>query len=135
MTSDDARHIDWRSSARTGRLMVREFEREQERRIDLVLDLEAADDEAFEQAVQRCAAILDLARRERYDARLLLPGIEAAPAGIRAMRCLASVKPVRQAAAGPPGGGLAGTLALVRPDAESVVVSADPARSTPIEMA
>jgi uncharacterized protein (DUF58 family) len=134
-TSDDARHIDWRSSARSGRLMVREFEREQERRIDLVLDLEAADDEAFEQAVQRCAAILDLARRERYDARLLLAGIEVAPGGIRAMRCLASVKRTSPEAAGPPGSGLVETLGLVRPDAECVVISADPARSTPIEMA
>jgi uncharacterized protein (DUF58 family) len=134
-TSDDARHIDWRSSARSGRLMVKEFEREQERRIDVVLDLEADDDVAFEEAVERCAAILDLARRESFDTRLLVPGAGAGLAGRDAMRRLAGVRPVRRAQAGPDRGDLAEALRLARRGAEVVVISADPARATPIEMA
>jgi uncharacterized protein (DUF58 family) len=37
-TSDSARHVDWKASARTGSLQVREFAREDERRLLLVLD-------------------------------------------------------------------------------------------------
>jgi len=38
LTTDSARHIDWKASARTGALKVREFTREDERRLQLVLD-------------------------------------------------------------------------------------------------
>jgi uncharacterized protein (DUF58 family) len=36
--TDSARHVDWKASAKTGRLQVREFAREDERRVLLVLD-------------------------------------------------------------------------------------------------
>ena len=131
--SDDARHIDWRSSARTGTLMVREFEREEEKRLDLVLDLQAADPEAFETAVERCAAILDFASRERFDARLVVPGFRRTMSGHEAMRCLAAVAVVtpdaRSAAA------LDTAMGLVRRNGDVVVISADPARATPLEIA
>jgi hypothetical protein len=38
LTTDSARHIDWKASARTGALKVREFTREDERRLQLILD-------------------------------------------------------------------------------------------------
>jgi len=38
LTTDSARHIDWKASARTGVLKVREFTREDERRLQLILD-------------------------------------------------------------------------------------------------
>jgi len=38
LTTDSARHIDWKASARTRTLKVREFTREDERRLQLVLD-------------------------------------------------------------------------------------------------
>ena len=38
VTTDSARHIDWKASARTGTLKVREFTREDERRLQLILD-------------------------------------------------------------------------------------------------
>ena len=37
-TSDSARHVDWKASAKTGMLQVREFAREDERRVLLVFD-------------------------------------------------------------------------------------------------
>ena len=37
-TSDSARHVDWKASAKRGALQVREFTREDERRVLLVLD-------------------------------------------------------------------------------------------------
>ena len=38
LSSDSARFVDWKVTARAGRLMVREFAREDERRVMLVLD-------------------------------------------------------------------------------------------------
>ena len=65
--TDSARHVHWKASARLGSLMVREFTREDETRILLVLDphtFTAASDEAprvaadrFERAVTLCAGI------------------------------------------------------------------------------
>jgi len=128
-SGDDARHIDWRSSARTGRMMVREFEREQERRLDIVLDLEADNPAGFEAAVERCAAILDLARRTRIDARLILPGAASPLSGRSAMRRLAAIRPARDRSL------LREALRRARPEAELVVVSSDARRATPLEAA
>jgi uncharacterized protein (DUF58 family) len=68
--SDSARFVDWKVSARTGRLMVREFAREDERRVMLVLDPfigpprndlgplgEAEHSDRFERAVSLAACI------------------------------------------------------------------------------
>jgi uncharacterized protein (DUF58 family) len=64
-TSDSARHVDWKATARTGTLQVREFAREDERRVLLVLDpvvpLEGKSPEirqaAFEKGVALCASL------------------------------------------------------------------------------
>ena len=54
---ESARHVDWRSTAHTGDLQVREFAREQEPLICILLDLEcdAAARPWFESAVEGCA--------------------------------------------------------------------------------
>src|SRR6266849_127251 len=67
LPTDSARHVHWKASARLGSLMVREFTREDETRILLVLDphifsaatVEAPRDAAdrFERAVTLCAGI------------------------------------------------------------------------------
>src|SRR5688572_27902783 len=68
--NDDARRMHWRATARAGQPMVRELEQERERALDLALDTEAANPEAFEAVVSRAAALLDAARREGVPARL-----------------------------------------------------------------
>jgi len=66
LPTDSARHVHWKASARTGLLMVREFAREDDCRVLLVLDpyREAderreggGDEERFERAVSLCAGI------------------------------------------------------------------------------
>ena len=56
---ESARHVDWKATAHTGSLQVREFAREQEQTVELLLDLEvpAGFEEWFEQAVNCCAFI------------------------------------------------------------------------------
>ena len=64
--TDSVRHVHWKASARTGSLMVREFAREDDRRVLLVLDPYSGGagrdsgetaDERFERAVNLCAGI------------------------------------------------------------------------------
>ncbi len=60
--TDTARHVDWKASAHTGALKVREFTREDERRLQLIFDRGLHDTspeslERFETAVEQCAAL------------------------------------------------------------------------------
>lgn len=62
--NDSARHVDWKASARTGALQVKEFAREDERRVMLVFDpyvgaqgMDAQTAERFERAVTLCACL------------------------------------------------------------------------------
>jgi uncharacterized protein (DUF58 family) len=60
--TDTARHVDWKATAKVQQLKVREFTREDERRVALVFDthLPAADSqilERFEKAVTLCACL------------------------------------------------------------------------------
>ena len=66
LPTDSARHVHWKASARFGSLMVREFAREDDTRVLLVLDPQSeaarpnstlAEKERFEQTVELCAAI------------------------------------------------------------------------------
>ncbi len=56
---ESARHVDWRKTARTGELMVREFARERDPQVSLYLDLRMGPESAvwFEHAVE-CTAYL-----------------------------------------------------------------------------
>ena len=62
LPNDSARHVHWKASARTGSLMVREFAREDDCRVLLVLDpysgnADRGEQERFERAVTLCAGI------------------------------------------------------------------------------
>ena len=102
---DDLRHIDWKATARSRRLTVREFTSEDERRITIVLDTRlpgvAVDEmkERFEHGVVQAASLLKHFVDERAEVRLVL-GDEAGPFGsgieqlYRCLKRLALVAPV-----------------------------------------
>lgn len=76
---DDLRHIDWKATARSRNLTVREFTAEDERRITIVLDtrdLSDADSEnflpRFEAGVVQAASLLKHFVDERAEVRLML---------------------------------------------------------------
>jgi uncharacterized protein (DUF58 family) len=54
---ESARHLDWKASAHTGDLQVREFAREQERAVEVFLDRDVPQDleDWFERAIECCA--------------------------------------------------------------------------------
>ena len=102
---DDLRHIDWKATARSRRLTVREFTSEDERRISIVLDtrLPAGSDEKmherFERGVVQAASLLKHFVDERAEVRLVL-GDDVGPFGsgteqlYRCLKRLALVTPV-----------------------------------------
>jgi hypothetical protein len=57
---ESARHVDWKASAHTGSLQVREFAREQEQTVELFLDRDVPHslDHWFEHAVDCCAFLV-----------------------------------------------------------------------------
>jgi uncharacterized protein (DUF58 family) len=63
ISTDSVRHVDWKASARAGSTMVREFAREDDRRVQLVLDTRLGHAplqetrEQFEEAVNFCASL------------------------------------------------------------------------------
>jgi uncharacterized protein (DUF58 family) len=60
LPEDSARHVDWKASARTGSLKVREFTREDERKLRVVFDNPAAaavPDDAYERGVALAASL------------------------------------------------------------------------------
>ena len=105
---DDLRHIDWKATARSRRLTVREFTSEDERRITIVLDTRLSSEpndelrQRFEKGVVQTASLLKHFIDERAEVRLVL-GDEVGPFGsgveqlYRCLRRLALVTPVEGA--------------------------------------
>jgi uncharacterized protein (DUF58 family) len=102
---DDLRHIDWKATARSRRLTVREFTSEDERRITIVLDTCLPDDaddvnDRFERGVVQAASLLKHFIDERAEVRLVV-GDEVGPFGLgidhlyRCLRRLALVTGVK----------------------------------------
>ncbi len=101
---DDLRHIDWKATARSRRLTVREFTSEDERRITIVLDTQlsrgAGTDlpQRFERGVVQAASLIKHFIDERAEVRLVL-GDDVGPFGsgtdqlYRCLRRLALVVP------------------------------------------
>ncbi len=102
---DDLRHIDWKATARSRRLTVREFTSEDERRISIVLDTRvphgAEQDlfERFERGVVQASSLIKHFIDERAEVSLVL-GNDVGPFGsgiehlYRCLRRLALVAPV-----------------------------------------
>jgi uncharacterized protein (DUF58 family) len=96
---DDLRRVDWKATARTRRLIVREFSAEDDKRVTVYLDTEmrktaferrqsirerleeerkgrplSADEERFEKGVSRAASLLSYFTEEQAEIRLIIDG-------------------------------------------------------------
>ncbi|WP_062527068.1 DUF58 domain-containing protein [Demequina rhizosphaerae] len=90
---DAQRHIHWKSTAKTGTLMVRQFEETRRSLLMLVLDVDPAsyrDDDEFEMAVSAVASLGTRAIRDGREVRVVLSGEvpEFARASVRSLRAL-----------------------------------------------
>lgn len=94
---DDLRRINWKSTARTGTLIVREPAMETLHRCTVLLDTDAEqyDAEGFERAVSAAASIVSAATAHGVATRLVAPGLDLRGPEVahEALRWLASVQP------------------------------------------
>jgi uncharacterized protein (DUF58 family) len=96
MPEDSARHVDWKATAKSGSLKVREFSREDERRLQLVFDNPAPavlTPEAYEHAISLVASLAWHFTLENADLSFLAPGYQGGPEVYAFLSYLALVQP------------------------------------------
>lgn len=101
VAGDDLRHVHWRSSARLGQLMVRQYIDTSLPDVTVVLDtrLSAMDEDQFERAAEIAASVLSSWAIHDFPARLLTTcgtdlGGSGMPGGSAFLDRLASISPV-----------------------------------------
>ena len=96
MPEDSARQVDWKATARTGALKVREFSREDERRLRIVFDNPAPGvlaRETYERAVRLAASLAWHFHHEDVEVSFVAPGLEPTAEVFGFLRYLALVRP------------------------------------------
>ncbi len=77
MPEDSARHVDWKATAKSGSLKVREFAREDERKLCILFDNPDAgliSDQAYERAVDLAASLAWHFSNQEAEVSFLAPG-------------------------------------------------------------
>lgn len=96
---DSARHVDWKASAKAGSLLVREFTREDERKLRIVFDNPgpgAVAEAAYERAVSLAASLVWHFAEENSQLSFVAPGYQGGPDVYRFLTYLAMVEPNTQ---------------------------------------
>jgi uncharacterized protein (DUF58 family) len=96
MPDDSARHVDWKATARTGSLKVREFSREDERKLRVVFDNPAPGvlpPEVYERAVRVAASLAWHFHHEDVEVSFVAAGLEPTEDIFAFLRYLALVEP------------------------------------------
>jgi uncharacterized protein (DUF58 family) len=104
-SSDHHHHIDWKATAKTTRLMVREFTRDDDWRVTVAFDARVESEiagttdfgEKFEKAVVLAASLIDYFISEGAEVRLLAGG-EDSGFGIGGMHCYTMLRQLAQLA-------------------------------------
>jgi uncharacterized protein (DUF58 family) len=96
MPEDTARHVDWKATAKSGTLKVREFSREDERKLRLIFDNPAPGvlaPEAYERAVALAASLAWHFSNEDADVNFVTQGYESDPDIYEFLAHLALIEP------------------------------------------
>ena len=96
MPEDSARHVDWKATARTGALKVREFSREDERKLRIVFDNPqpgVLDPALYERAVHLAASLGWHFHHEDVELSYVAPGLEPTSDVFAFLHYLALVEP------------------------------------------
>ena len=98
MPEDSARHVDWKATAKSGSLKVREFSREDERKLCIVFDNPAAgmiSDEAYERAVNLAASLAWHFSLEEAEVSFAVPGTSRTADLHKFLATLALIEPLK----------------------------------------
>ena len=96
MPEDSARHVDWKATARTGNLKVREFSREDERKLRIIFDNPAPgalEHEIYERAVRLAASLAWHFYHEDVEVSFVAPGLEPTADVFGFLHYLALIEP------------------------------------------
>jgi uncharacterized protein (DUF58 family) len=96
MPEDSARHVDWKATAKSGSLKVREFSREDERKLRIVFDNPgngAVSEKAYEDAVALAASLSWHFARQNTEISFISQGYGGEPDIYRFLAHLAGVQP------------------------------------------
>lgn len=96
LPEDSARHVDWKASAHTGALKVREFSREDERKLRIVFDNPlpgTLSPELYERAVNLAASLGWHFSHEDVEVSFVASGLEPTPDVFAFLRLLALTEP------------------------------------------
>jgi uncharacterized protein (DUF58 family) len=125
MPEDSARHVDWKATAKSGSLKVREFSREDERKLRIVFDnpeAEVVTERAYEDALALAASLSWHFAGENTEISFVAQAYDGAPDIYRFLAHLAVIEP----APGPP------VLEQLRPsDDYNIILTARPRGSIP----
>lgn len=97
LPDDSARHVDWKATAKSGSLKVREFAREDQRKLDIVFDNPRAgtiSEECYERAVEMTASLAWHFSNQDADIQFLIPGSPAMRDLHEFLSALAVIKPM-----------------------------------------
>jgi len=140
--SDTSRHVDWKSSARSQQLKVREFTREDDRRVVLVFDARLPEinektPEHFEKAVNLCACLAWHFCEVETQMQFITNGFETAMNSARdvvypALESLALIEPLVE----PSSTGAPAATSLIHPSERSngfhIIISCQPRGSVSV---
>jgi len=102
MPEDSARHVDWKATAKSGSLKVREFSREDERKLCIVFDNPEAgriSEEAYERAVNLAASLAWHFASQDAEVSFVVTGHSRSPDVHEFLARLAVIAPQHSAAA------------------------------------
>jgi uncharacterized protein (DUF58 family) len=127
MPEDSARHVDWKATAKSGSLKVREFAREDERKICIVFDnpqVDAISEDAYEKAVNLAASLAWHFDSQSAELSFAIPGETRTTDLHEFLAQLAVVEPI---SAGKKGSGQTlETMSLGTSDEYHIVITARP---------
>ncbi|MBI1911536.1 MAG: DUF58 domain-containing protein [Deltaproteobacteria bacterium] len=98
---DDARHIHWMSAGRLQKVLLKEFEKDREKKVLLFIDNYSSSEEAFEETVDEAASFANHFSERGYSVGLKALNLEIKPAQGRAhlykiLHALALITPAAQ---------------------------------------
>jgi uncharacterized protein (DUF58 family) len=131
MPEDSARHVDWKATAKSGSLKVREFSREDERKLRIVFDNPVAgliSEAAYERTVNLAASLAWHLSSQNADLSFLVPGREPSSTVHEFLAQLAVIQPSDEPQ------GLPEELGLRPDEGFNVVFTARPPESLPREL-
>jgi uncharacterized protein (DUF58 family) len=104
MPEDSARHVDWKATAKSGSLKVREFSREDERKLCIVFDNPAVgviSEPAYERAVNLAASLAWHFSEQDAEVSFVVPGHGRGVDLHEFLARLAVIEPQKDSQAGP----------------------------------